>query len=123
MNPTVKRLTALAAVGTAIGIVAPVASADAATPPVPAGLAFPLPHFPIHGVTGFTAGLTGFTPGLAGFGPGGPVGLVGPNIAPSTGVVATVIGPNVITTAPSAFINTNIQVSAGGNFSGGQVGP
>jgi hypothetical protein len=32
-----------------------------------------------------------------------------------------VVGPVIITTAPSSFINTNNQVSAGGNVSGGQV--
>jgi hypothetical protein len=36
--------------------------------------------------------------------------------------VAAVIGPTVITTAPSTFNNTNIQTSAGGNASGGQAG-
>ena len=36
---------------------------------------------------------------------------------------ATVTGPVVITTAPSSFINSNTQVSAGGNLSGVQVGP
>ena len=34
---------------------------------------------------------------------------------------ATVVGPTIITTAPSSFINTNNQVSAGGNASGQQI--
>jgi hypothetical protein len=46
---------------------------------------------------------------------------------PYTGPVlwgsSAVVGPVIITTAPSTFINTNNQVSAGGNWSGGQVGP
>jgi hypothetical protein len=36
---------------------------------------------------------------------------------------ATVTGPVVITTAPSTFINSNTQISAGGNWSGPQVWP
>jgi hypothetical protein len=35
-------------------------------------------------------------------------------------VWGSVVGPVIITTAPSSFINTNNQVSAGGNWSGGQ---
>jgi hypothetical protein len=105
MNSTVRRLAALGALGTTLGIVAPVGSASAATTPVaPPSLAFPLPAFPV-------AGLPHFTPG--------PLSFVGPSI----GQVAAVIGPTVLTTAPSNFSNTNIQVSAGGNLSGGQAGP
>jgi hypothetical protein len=108
MSSTVKRLAAVAALGATMGIVAPVASASAATTPAaPAGLAFPLP----------AAGLGGFDP--AGFAPV-PLSFTGPVL----GQVATVIGPTVITTAPGVvFNNTNIQVSAGSSLSGGQVGP
>jgi hypothetical protein len=35
----------------------------------------------------------------------------------------TVVGPAIITTAPSSFVNTNNQVSTGGNWSGGQFTP
>jgi hypothetical protein len=34
-----------------------------------------------------------------------------------------VTGPAIITTAPSSFVNTNNQVAAGGNWSGGQSAP
>jgi hypothetical protein len=44
-------------------------------------------------------------------------------VAPVVGQVAAVIGPTIITTAPSTFINTNNQVSAGGVWNGGQVAP
>jgi curli biogenesis system outer membrane secretion channel CsgG len=39
--------------------------------------------------------------------------------APGQGT--TVIGPTFTTTAPATFINTNNQVSPGGNTSGNQV--
>jgi hypothetical protein len=39
------------------------------------------------------------------------------------GQTASVIGPAVITTPPSLFINTNNQVSAGSSLSGGQFAP
>jgi hypothetical protein len=48
--------------------------------------------------------------------------ITSPVIGPATGAIE-VVGPTIITTAPSSFINTNNQVSAGGNWSGGQVGP
>jgi hypothetical protein len=41
-----------------------------------------------------------------------------PAVAP---VAVTVTGPTYITTAPATFINTNNQVSPGGNSSGDQV--
>jgi hypothetical protein len=105
MNSTVRRLAALGALGTTLGVVAPVGSASAATTPAALSrLAFPLPAFPVTGVPRFTPG---------------PLSFVGPSI----GQVAAVIGPTVLTTAPSNFSNTNIQVSAGGNLSGGQAGP
>jgi hypothetical protein len=102
MHPTVKRLAVLGALGTTLGIAAPVGSASAATPPVApaAELAFAFPGF-------------GF-PGFAGGGLGGAV-------ASGQAVWGSVVGPVIITTAPSSFINTNNQVSAGGNVSGGQV--
>ena len=73
---------------------------------------------------GFPAG--GFVPG-AGLGGGVAFGLgVGTAGLPFTGgfgQTASVIGPTIITTAPSLFINTNNQVSAGSNLSGGQAAP
>jgi hypothetical protein len=104
MKPTIKRLAALAALGT-MGIVAPVSSASAAvTPGLPGfglpGFGLPVPQLPL------TGGLWG-----------SPVSYVAPGV-----LGAAVVGPVVITTAPSVFNNTNIQVSAGSNLSGGQVG-
>jgi hypothetical protein len=104
MKSTVKRLAAVLAVGT-MAIVAPVASANAATTPVTSA-AFASP-FNQWGGTGLDwGGLPGFTPA--------PIPWV------PTGGVA-VVGPVIITTAPTSFINTNNQVSAGGNVTGGQV--
>jgi hypothetical protein len=109
MSSTLKRLAALAALGT-IGTVAPVAGASAASTPVaPAGLAFPLSQFPLSGFKLPAANLPAFSPaGLS---------LVGPSV----GQLAAVIGPTVFTTAPSKFINTNIQTSAGSSLTGGQA--
>jgi hypothetical protein len=105
MHSTLKRLAVLGALGTTLGIAVPVGSASAATPPVApaAKLAFPFPGF-----AGF-----GF-PGFAGGGLGGAA-------ASGQAVWGSVVGPVIITTAPTSFINTNNQVSAGGNVSGGQV--
>jgi hypothetical protein len=97
MRSSMKRRAVLGVLGATLGIVAPVASASAATAPVaPAKLA--------------AFGFPGFVPGAW----GGPVlnGQAG---------WGSIVGPAVITTAPSSFINTNNQVSAGGNWSGGQV--
>jgi hypothetical protein len=96
MHSTVKRLAVLGVLGATLGIVAPVASASAATAPVaPAKLA--------------AFGFPGFVPG-----PWGGPGLNG------QAAWGSIVGPVVMTTAPSSFINTNNQVSAGGNWSGGQ---
>jgi len=109
MHSTVRRLAALGALGTTLGIVAPVGSANAAPMPVaPPKLALPFPAFPA-GFPSFTP--PAFTPGSLAF------------AGPTVGQVAAVIGPTILTTAPSNFSNTNIQVSAGGNLSGGQAGP
>jgi hypothetical protein len=96
MRTRAKRLAALAAV-TAMGLAAaPVGSASADVPhPGFAGLPFP------------PAVIPSFIPG--GFGSVGPWGQSG-----------AVIGPVIITTAPSVFINTNNQVTAGGAIAGGQ---
>jgi hypothetical protein len=99
MHSTVKRLAVLGALGAMLGSVAPVASASAATTPVA----------PAKAAYGFPGGF-GFVPG--GWGGAGLNGQA---------VWGSVVGPVIITTAPSSFINTNNQVSAGGNWSGGQV--
>jgi hypothetical protein len=123
MHRSLKRLAALAALGT-VGVVAPVSSASAAVPPNLAG-GFALPQLPLTGLPAAGLGLPGGLPAL----PGGGAGLAGFNPAglsftgPSVGMLAAVIGPTVITTAPSTFNNTNIQVSAGSNATGGQAGP
>jgi hypothetical protein len=103
MHSTVKRLAVLGALGATLGIVAPVASASAAVTPVPAKLA------------GF--GFPGFVPAAL---PWGGAGWGGAGLN-GQAVWGSVVGPVIITTAPSSFINTNNQVSAGGNVSGGQV--
>jgi hypothetical protein len=121
MSSTVRRIIALAAVGATMAIAGPVGSASAAVPLAPLG-ALPaapglpglapgagLPAFPTAGLPAFTP--PAFTPGSLAF------------AGPSIGQVAAVIGPTILTTAPSNFANTNIQVSAGGNLSGGQAGP
>jgi hypothetical protein len=106
MNSIVRRLAVLGALGTTLGVVASAGSASAAMTPaaLPNLAAFSLPAFPAPGLPAFTPGPLSFT-------------------GPSVGQVAAVIGPTVLTTAPSNFSNTNIQVSAGGNLSGGQAGP
>jgi hypothetical protein len=118
MQSTLKRLAAVAALGT-IGILAPAAGASAAvTPAAPASVAVP------RAGLGYLAGAL-----VSGGGWGGPVafglgvgagavplGFVGPGV----GQAASVVGPTVITTAPSVFVNTNNQVSAGSNVTGGQ---
>jgi hypothetical protein len=104
MHSSVKRLAVLGALSMILGIAAPVASAGAAG--TSAGQAS-VAAFPVAGA--------GF-PGFAGGGlPFGGAGLSG------QAVWGSVVGPVIITTAPSSFINTNNQVSAGGNVSGGQV--
>jgi hypothetical protein len=120
MNATVKRLSVLAALG-AVGIVTPVTGASAAATPLPAAtLALTIPKLPLTGQLPL-AGLPAFTPPAftaPAFTPP-PMNFVGPSV----GQVAAVIGPTVITTAPSTFNNTNIQTTAGGAGSGGQAGP
>jgi hypothetical protein len=95
MKPTRKRLVGVAAALSAIAIAASASTADAA-------VAAP-----------------GFGPVAGGW--GGFAAL--PFAAPLFGQSAAVIGPTIITTAPSVFVNTNNQVTAGGAFSGGQVAP
>jgi hypothetical protein len=137
MHSTLKRVAVLAALG-AVGLAAPVSGASAAVTPItPAGLGLPagLPAtgfgLPGAGLPG--AGLPGAGLPAAGFGlPTAGLGLgtgdlpafTPPSfVGPSVGQVAAVIGPTIITTAPSTFINTNNQVSAGGAALGAQAAP
>ena len=46
-----------------------------------------------------------------------------PSTEPVVGQEAAVIGPAIITMAPTTFVNTKNQVTAGDTWSGGQVGP
>jgi hypothetical protein len=97
MKPTRTRLVGVAAALSTIAIAAPMATAGAATDaPRIAG--------PVA-----AAGWGGF--------------VVLPFAEPIVGQDAAIIGPAIITTAPTTFINTNNQVTAGGTWSGGQVGP
>jgi hypothetical protein len=105
MHSTVKRLAVLGALSMMLGIAAPVASAGAASTSAAAPARAAAFGFPGAGFPGFVGG------GL----PFGGAGLNG------QAVWGSVVGPVIITTAPSSFINTNNQVSAGGNVSGGQV--
>jgi hypothetical protein len=104
MKSTVKRFAAVAAVGT-MAILAPVASAHAAVTPLTPAAAFTAPWSSWGGAGLGLAGLPAWTPAPVPYLTGG----------------AVVVGPVIITTAPSSFINTNNQVSAGGNLAGGQV--
>ena len=106
MNLTMKRVAALAALG-AMGVAAPVSGASAAITPA---------TLPVAPLSGFGLPATGL--GLPALAPA-PISFVGPRV----GQVAAVIGPTIITTAPSTFINTNNQVSAGSAVSGGQAAP
>jgi hypothetical protein len=118
MKSTLKRLGAVAALG-AMGILAPVASASAATPVLPAGLTLPAGFtLPAASLPTLPTGFQFPVGGLPAFNPAG-LAFTGPSV----GQIAAVIGPTVITTAPSTFNNTNIQTSAGGNGLGGQAGP
>jgi hypothetical protein len=97
MKPTRTLLLVVAAALSAIAAAAPVSSASAATEP-PA----------VATVAGGWDGLPAVT---------------SPDTYPVAGQAATVTGPAIITTAPSSFVNTNNQVSAGANWSGGQFAP
>lgn len=110
MNLSRTRRAAVAAAVAAAAIAVPAGSADAAPLPTLApglapGFAFP---------AGWNGGL--IATGWAGT-PAAGVGLVSPTL----GQVAAVVGPTIITTAPSTFINTNNQVTAGGAANGGQA--
>jgi hypothetical protein len=44
-----------------------------------------------------------------------------PSVGPTEVQVTAVIGPTIITTAPTIFVNANDQVSGVGNLSGGSA--
>jgi hypothetical protein len=98
MRSTLKRLAVLGALGTTLGIVAPVASASAAGTPVAPGT----------GVPSFGADLVPFLPDDA---------------AASGQVIAgpAVVGTIVLSAAPIWVVNANNQNSIGGNVAGVQV--
>jgi hypothetical protein len=97
MKPTRKRLVTVAAALSTVAIAVPASTATAA-PTARAVTSGP-----------FAASL------------GGVIDL--PFTDPVLGQGVAVIGPTVLTTAPSTFINTNNQISTDGNWSGGQFGP
>jgi len=116
-----KRRAAILSALTCAAIAVPAGSAHAATFPALAGFTTPslagtawnLPALP----AGFGLGGSGIAAtGWAGT-PAAALNFTGPSI----GQIAAVIGPTIITTAPSTFINTNNQVTAGSAVSGGQV--
>jgi hypothetical protein len=112
MQSTLKRLAAVAALGT-IGILAPAAGASTAITTGPSPVAVQGAGFPATGL-GFHTG--NHAPGG---GPGENVAFslgVGTRpvpllVGPAAGHVTTVVGPTIITTTPSTFINANNQVS------------
>jgi hypothetical protein len=95
MKRTRKRHLGIAAALSTIAIAAPVSTAGAAVGPGP------------------------FVP--AGW--DGVPAVALPVTGPGAGQAAALIGPTIITTAPTTFINTNNQVSAADNWSGGQAAP
>jgi hypothetical protein len=112
MQSTLKRLAAVAAVGT-MGILAPAAGASTAITTGPATVAEPGAGFPPPGI-GFLAGslVSGGDPGESVvFDLGVGTRPVAAWVRPGVGHVTTVVGPTIITTTPSTFINTNNQVS------------
>jgi hypothetical protein len=113
-----KRRVAIAAGLITAAIAVPAGSAHAATFPTFKPTAFSPTAFNPSG-WGFPA--AGWGSGLNAAGWAGTPSASLSFIGPSIGQVAAVIGPTIITTAPSTFINTNNQVSAGSAVSGGQV--
>jgi hypothetical protein len=112
MNSHLKRFAATAAVGAA-GVLAPVASASAATTPtLPAGLNFPVPAYHLPAFSFPTTGLPALTPSAG-------LSFVGPSV----GGLSAVIGPTVITVgAGNIFTNTTITTTGGGAIVGAGTG-
>jgi hypothetical protein len=114
-----KRRVALAAAFTTAAIALPAGSAHAATFPT---VGLPAATFAPAVGTGWSLPTGwGLGSGIAATGWGGTPSASLNFTGPRIGQIAAVIGPTIITTAPSTFINTNNQVSAGGAASGGQV--
>jgi hypothetical protein len=124
MQSTLKRLAAVAAMGT-IGILMPAAGASAEVTPVdPAVFAVPGADFPAPGsavVQGAFA--SGYLPGSdVAFGEAtatDPAPLADPGI----GQVVTVTGLTALSTAPVLVVNVNNQSAAGDNLIGVQSAP
>jgi hypothetical protein len=107
LRSTVKRLAVLGALGTALGIIAPVAGASAAgTPVAPEDLAAPLS--PGTGVPTSGADLVPFLPDDAAA--SGQL-IVGP----------AVVGTVILSAAPVWAVNANNQNTMGVNVAGVQV--
>jgi hypothetical protein len=104
MKLTRKHFAGVAAAVSTVAVAAPMATASTASAASP---------FPLPGLYGAGWG--------AGWGNWGALGGI-PTTGPVLGQGVTVVGPVIITTAPSNFNNTNNQVSAAGNWAGGQVG-
>ena len=119
MRSTLKRLAAVAALGT-IGILTPVAGASAAVTRVdPSAFGVRAAAFP---------GGSGVLQGIAAGGVWGNDVAFGQGVAVDAaplgvGQVATVTGATVLTAAPILAINVNNQSAAGDNVDGPQVTP
>jgi hypothetical protein len=98
MKLTRTHLVAVAAALSTIAVAAPVATASADT-----------------------AGSAVTPAGIAATGWDGTPAAAFPVTLPGAGQAAAVVGPTIITTAPTTFINTNNQVTAGSSVSGGQL--
>lgn len=96
MKPTRKHLVGVAAALSTVAVAVPQSTASAGVP-------VPMAAADYGGWAGFEA----ITPPVIG-------GVAG-------GVL--VVGPTVVTTAPSVFVNVNNQDSAAGNWAGPQVAP
>jgi hypothetical protein len=118
-----KRRVAIAVALTTAAIAVPAGSAHAAPFPTFKPTAFsPTAFSPTaFNPSGWGFPAAGWGSGLNAAGWAGTPSASLSFIGPSIGQVAAVIGPTIITTAPSTFINTNNQVSAGSAVSGGQV--
>jgi hypothetical protein len=101
MSSTLKRVAAVAALGT-VGLLAPAAGASAATTPIapPPAFTFSWPKYAVPTLPAFNPGSLSF-------------------VGPSVGALSVAIGPTVITVgAGNIFTNTTITTSGGGSIVG-----